>query len=69
MKIIFEYGGPTPYKGNARKSLIQLEQRRGRFAVVYGLQTKDGLDYTEAAHELGECIMHYLNCEGLVNLD
>ena len=69
MKVIFEYGGPTPHKGNGRKSLIQLEQHRGRFVLVYGLKTRDGLDSTEAAHELGECILHYLDREGLVNLD
>ena len=34
------------------------------FSVIYGGQFKDGLTYADAAHELGECIMHALALEG-----
>jgi len=34
------------------------------FTVIYGLQIKSHLNYSDAAHELGCCIMHALACEG-----
>lgn len=34
------------------------------FCVTYGKQTSVGLTYSQAAQELGECIMHALACEG-----
>lgn len=34
------------------------------FSVCYGLQVKHGLSYSEAATELGACLMHALACEG-----
>ena len=44
---------------------IHLDQQgKDRFTVVYGLQVKNDLDYSEAAMELGSCIMHALACEG-----
>ena len=44
---------------------IQLRKRNANnFTVVYGKQTKHGLTYADAAHELGECIMHALALEG-----
>ena len=44
---------------------ISLEQTGlDRFTVTYFLQVKDQLNYSQAAHELGACIMHHLACEG-----
>ncbi len=34
------------------------------FSVTSGLQTKAKLSYSQAAEELGECIMFHLACEG-----
>lgn len=50
---------------------IKVEQRgeNGHFRVTYGLQVKDGLTYAQAAHELGECIFHWLACEGKLGND
>lgn len=36
------------------------------YTVTYGKQTHPFLDYTEAAKELGECIMHALAVEGRI---
>lgn len=38
----------------------------GRFSVVYGSETHDGLTYSEAAKELGLCIFHALACIGRI---
>lgn len=38
--------------------------KRERYTVVYGQAVKTGLDYKDAAAELGECIFHALQCEG-----
>lgn len=38
-----------------------------QFRVTYGKQDKMGLNYAQAAAELGACIMHAAACEG--NLD
>jgi len=35
-----------------------------RIAITSGKQVKMGLTRTEAAHELGECIFHALECAG-----
>lgn len=38
---------------------------RGRtYSVKYGAHVVRRLSYVEAAHELGECILHALACEG-----
>lgn len=42
--------------------MVQLANRR--FRVIYGKQIRTGLDYAQAAAELGSCIMHALACEG-----
>ncbi len=34
-----------------------------KFAVRYGLQLKQDLDYRQAAKEFGECVMHELASE------
>ena len=38
----------------------------GSFIVYYGESFKHCYSYDQAAHELGECIMHALNCEGVL---
>lgn len=44
--------------------LFQITPRK--FAVRYGLQLKTDLIYPQAAAEYGQCIMHALACEGLL---
>lgn len=44
---------------------ILLEQRADKsFRVTYGKQVRDRLNYSDAAHELGECVLHALACMG-----
>ena len=43
---------------------VSLWQSRSGFAVVYGQQLTAPLTYTQAAQELGECLMHALSCQG-----
>lgn len=40
------------------------KQRKGRFAVQYGLSLTADLDYSAAAQEIGSCILHALGCAG-----
>lgn len=40
---------------------------RKAFVVQYGQQIFADLDYTEAAHEFGECVMHALQCAGMLD--
>lgn len=66
MRTCFEFGGVNPYAAKP-KSLITLEQAAsGKFRVTYGLQVCDRLTYAEAAKDLGACIMHHLNNEGVL---
>lgn len=37
------------------------------FKVVYGEEVHNFLTYSEAAKEYGECIMHSLQCAGLIH--
>ncbi len=47
---------------------IELAQRgKDSFRVTYWKQVKDRLTYAAAAKELGECIMHALACEALLD--
>lgn len=39
------------------------KRRKKQFAVVYGLQITQGLDWNGAAKELGCCILHALECD------
>lgn len=49
---------------------LSLEQSGfNEFAVVYGLDRKEKLSYTEAAKEYGECLMHALGCQGVLELE
>lgn len=41
-----------------------IQQGKDLFAVVYGRQIKERLNYAEAASEYGACIMHALACDG-----
>jgi hypothetical protein len=43
---------------------VELWATGASFAVVYGLQMKKGLSYAATAKELGECLLHVLQCEG-----
>ncbi len=44
--------------------IVELWACRSDFAVVYGLQMKSGLSWGQASRELGESLMHALQCEG-----
>lgn len=46
---------------------VSLWQSRSGFAVVYGLQLTAPLTYTQAAQELGECLLHALSCQGVMS--
>ena len=46
---------------------VSLWQNRSGFAVVYGLQLTAPLTYSQAAQELGECLMHALSCQGAIS--
>jgi hypothetical protein len=37
-----------------------------QFTVTYGQQTRTGLDYYDAAREIGSCVMHALTCDGSI---
>jgi hypothetical protein len=37
------------------------------FAVIYGLQVDDSLDYSRAAAKLGQAIMHALACDYILD--
>jgi hypothetical protein len=68
--IVFECGGDNPYKGAKHKSLITVTQKQTKtalFTVVYGLQVKTGLTYSQACTELGACILHNACNEGLAS--
>lgn len=47
---------------------VKLYQKsKNRFEVRYGLQVTTDLNYTEAAIEFGECVMHALQCAGMLD--
>ena len=43
-----------------------MQNSKGEFVVQYGYQQYTTKDYSEAAKELGQCIMHALACEGKI---
>ncbi len=53
--------------GNIAFPLELSRTGRNRYTVQYGKQVKAGLDYLQAASELGVCLMHALACEGKVD--
>lgn len=57
----FKIGGGPTYQ------ISLAQQGPNLFTVTYGKQVHYGLTYREAAVEIGECIMHSLACEGLVD--
>lgn len=67
--LCISHGGKNPFKGAPRGSqLIELRQQgRERFSVRYGLQFSERLTYAEAARELGEVLMHFAACEGVLD--
>jgi hypothetical protein len=67
--LCFATGGPNFFKGApAGSQVIELRQRgRNNFTVRYGLQVKSGLDYAQAAAELGACIMHLAACNSTLD--
>jgi hypothetical protein len=68
MIICFTHGPANTFKGAKSKRLIELQQTGfDKFTVVYGLQVKTDLDYSDACTELGSCIMHYQSCEGTID--
>ncbi len=49
---------------------IALQQTsKNFFTVVYGKQVFKKMSYVKASHELGECIMHALACDALINVE
>jgi hypothetical protein len=57
--------GKTVYRVEIAGMDITLRKHsNNNFTVVYHKQVREGLTYADAAHELGECIMHALACEG-----
>ena len=66
--LCFRAGGKNPFEAAPHGAhLIELRQQgRNRFSVRYGLQLRERLSYTEAAQELGACIMHNAACESLL---
>ncbi len=45
-----------------KKLPSQLEGSENNFAVEYGNTISEYLNYSEACKELGECLMHALQC-------
>jgi hypothetical protein len=50
--------------GDHPQSIQLIQTGVDRFKVIYGKQVESGLNYSDAAHELGACIMHRQACEG-----
>lgn len=73
-RMAFDYAGerrpmPHPQGGQMVASYAEgyvelWKGPKGLYAVVYGLQMREGLTYEEAGKELGLCLMHSLACEG-----
>lgn len=60
----------TCYKTEIAGYPIKIEQQtKKRFAVHYGSQVREGLDYVSAAKEFGLCMFHALACEGRLDND
>lgn len=58
------------YKTEIAGYEIKVTKLRNKlYLVQYGEQRVPFLDYKEAAHELGECIFHALQCEGKLHED
>lgn len=56
------------YQNNGLAFPVTLYQNGvDNFTVEYGKQVRSGMNYAEAASELGKCIMHALSCDGKVD--
>jgi hypothetical protein len=56
------------YRTEISQFPITLAQRGpDDFRVTYGKQVKSELNYSQAARELGSCIMHALACESKID--
>lgn len=68
MKTVFTYGGSNPYapKLPALITLQQFEQDPERFTLTYGIMVTEHMTYTDAAHKLGEAILHHLAFESVL---
>lgn len=49
--------------------LRQVGSGRHSFSVRYGMQHRKNLTYTQAAEDLGHCLMHALCCEGKLEVE
>ncbi len=66
--VCFATGGPNYFKGVQAINMIELQQTGiDQFTVVYGLSITNGLNYSQAAQELGACIMHMQACNGEID--
>ncbi|MCB0713791.1 MAG: hypothetical protein KDD67_15800 [Ignavibacteriae bacterium] len=53
------------YSVNGLSFLLRVEQTAiDTFTVVYGMQVKRNLTYSDAACEFGLCLFHLMACEG-----
>lgn len=59
------------YKIIHTNGTVSLEQKLLKdstlFAVQYGHQRVEGLTYSEAAKEYGECVFHELACDSILD--
>jgi len=71
MKTVFTYGGNNPYDAGfpALITLLQSDQKHGRFTLIYGMEITVNMQYAEACKKLGQAIMHHLACESLINYE
>lgn len=47
-------------------AVFLLKAGKDTFSVVYGLEVNGPFDYVEAAESLGLCLMHQMDCEGIL---
>lgn len=67
MEYPFTLGGSNPFDPKAPALIYLQPTAGGTFTVGYGLQVRKNLTYASAAHMLGENILHYLRCEGMLD--
>lgn len=67
-KVIFELqpncDGSLLATGSSPFPIQLTKQGKDKYTVIYGKQVTKDLNHTQASHELGECIMHALQCDG-----
>lgn len=57
MKLIVTYKTPGQHD-------VSLYREKQKLCVMYGQDTRSGLDWDKAATRLGYCLMHALECNG-----